>query len=218
MSATLPPSEPDARTGSDAQIVHVVDDDPALRVALDSLLRSVGYAVMVFASASEFVASGRLDRPGCLLLDVRMPGASGLDLQRQLLAGGTAMPIVLMSGHGDVPMSVGAMKAGAVDFLQKPMRDQDLLDAIAIALDRDRCTRARLRRVSELERLWSTLSPRERQVLEAVVEGRLNKQIAFTLGVTEITVKVHRSSGMRKLGVRSLAELVRMGNELGMLD
>lgn len=196
--------------------VYVIDDDPGLRAALDSLFRSVDRRVATFASAAEFQASGRLNAPGCLVLDVRLPGLSGLDFQAQLFTAGTPLPVVLMTGHGDIPMSVRGMKAGAVDFLEKPFREQDMLDAVTTALERDRLQRSNLRHSEELRQRLATLSARERQVMAAVVMGRLNKQIAFDLGLSEVTIKVHRGSAMRKMRAGSLAELVRLAGTLGL--
>lgn len=197
-----------------AQIVHVVDDDPALRAALDSLFRSVGYETRLFGAAQEFMQSGQAQAAGCLVLDVRLPGLSGLDFQAQLAASDIRMPVVLMTGHGDIPMSVRGMKAGAVDFLTKPFRDQDMLDAVASAMERDRVARAQHDGVADIRRLHDTLSAREREVMEMVVAGLMNKQIAFQLGLSEITVKIHRGNAMRKMEARSLADLVRMAELL----
>jgi FixJ family two-component response regulator len=195
--------------------VFVVDDDVSVRDAVGSLIRSVGLQVRLFASAHEFLASPKPESAACLVLDVRMPGLSGLDCQRQLVEAGFGVPIIFMSGHGDVPMSVRAMKAGAVDFLTKPFRDQDLLDAVQVALDRDLQRRTEEQQVSELRERFASLTTREREVMAWVVSGRLNKQIAAELGTSEITVKVHRGQVMRKMGAGSLADLVRIAARIG---
>jgi len=194
--------------------VAVIDDDPDIREALRGLLRSVGLGVELFGSVQEFLAAARLDRPGCLVLDVRLPGRSGLDLQEELAKADIPLPVIFISGHADVPMSVRAMKAGAVEFLTKPVRDQDLLDAIQLAITKER---ARRNEETTLERLrgdFDTLTSREREVMVMVVAGRLNKQIAGDLRLSEATVKAHRSQAMRKMRARSLAELVRMADKL----
>jgi len=199
---------------TDQAIVHIVDDDAGLREALDSLFRSVGLGTRLYATAQEFLDTPLPDVPNCLVLDIRLPGVSGLDFQAQLAAAGVDVPIVLMTGYGDIPMSVRGMKAGAVDFLTKPFRDQDMLDAVAAAHARDRANRTSARGNADLQARLDTLSPRERQVMEHVVTGLMNKQIAFELGLSEITVKVHRGNAMRKMGAKSLAELVRMAETL----
>ena len=194
--------------------VAVIDDDPDIREALRGLLRSVGLGVELFGSVQEFLAAFQRERPGCLVLDVRLPGRSGLDLQEELARADIHFPVIFISGHADVPMSVRAMKAGAIEFLTKPVRDQDLLDAIQLAIAKDR---ARRKQEATLERLradFDTLTPREREVMVMVVAGRLNKQIAGDLQLSEATVKAHRSQAMRKMRARSLAELVRMADEL----
>jgi FixJ family two-component response regulator len=197
-----------------AATVAVIDDDPDIREALRGLLRSVGLGVELFGSVQEFLAAFQRERPGCLVLDVRLPGRSGLDLQEELARADIHFPVIFISGHADVPMSVRAMKAGAIEFLTKPVRDQDLLDAIQLAIAKDR---ARRKQEATLERLradFDTLTPREREVMVMVVAGRLNKQIAGDLQLSEATVKAHRSQAMRKMRARSLAELVRMADEL----
>jgi len=201
-------------TAGDA-IVYIVDDDAPLRESLMNLLRSMGLRVAAFASAQEFLRSPRPDGPSCLVLDVRLPGLSGLELQQRLAEADLAMPIIFITGHGDIPMSVQAMKAGAVEFLTKPFRDQALLDAVQQALARDRTARAQRAQGEELRRRYRALTPRERDVLARVVTGLLNKQIAAELGTSEAAVKVHRQHVMAKMGAGSLAALVRMADRLG---
>jgi FixJ family two-component response regulator len=196
-------------------VVLVVDDDASVREALSSLMRSVGLRVQTFASAQEFLRSPRPDVAACLVLDVRLPGLSGLDLQRDLGNAGESMPIIFITGHGDIPMSVRAMKAGAAEFLAKPFRDQDLLDAIQDALERDGAGRRARADLADLQARYDTLTLRERDVMRCVVRGSLNKQTAEELGITEITVKVHRRHIMEKMRVRSVAELVRISEKLG---
>lgn len=196
--------------------VIVVDDDPSVREALDSLLRSVGLAVRQYGSVQAFLEAKLPEGPCCLVLDVRLPGQSGLDLQDELARAGIRPPIIFITGHGDIPMTVRAMKAGAVEFLVKPFRDQDLLDAVGVGLARDRARREAEAGDAELRRKFETLTPREREVLALVATGRLNKQIAGEIGVSEITVKVHRGQAMRKMAARSLADLVRMADRLGL--
>lgn len=190
-------------------IVLIVDDDERVRTALQELMLSVGIDSLSFASTRELLNSDMPDRPGCLILDVRMPGVSGLDLQNHLAMSGDAKPVIFLTGHGDIPMTVRAMKAGAIDFLTKPVRDQTLLDAVTVGIARDTAQRASARLVRQhLERL-AALTPRERQVFRAVAYGRLNKQIAFDLGISEVTVKLHRTNVMRKMQAASVGDLVR---------
>jgi FixJ family two-component response regulator len=196
-------------------MVFVVDDDAPMRESLKNLIRSVGLRVELFASAQEFLRSKRPDLPSCLVLDVRLPGLSGLDLQKRTGDAGIEIPIVFITGHGDIPMSVRAMKAGAVEFLTKPFRDQDLLDAIQQALDRDRMARNQRAALEELRSRFALLTSREREVMKHVVTGLLNKQIGAELGTSETTVKIHRHQVMEKMGARSLPELVRMVDRLG---
>ena len=195
-------------------VVFVIDDDASVRAALSSLIRSVGLRVEVFASASEFLAAKRTDGPSCLILDVRLPGVSGLNFQAELAKANIVIPIIFITGHGDIPMSVKAMKAGAVEFLTKPFRDQDLLDAIKVALERARSWIESEKAVSELRANFESLSPRETEVMARVTSGLLNKQIAAELGVSEVTVKVHRGNVMQKMGAKSLADLVKMADTL----
>jgi FixJ family two-component response regulator len=197
------------------QIVFVVDDDPSMRAALTNLFRSMSLDVKVFSSATELLQSELPQIPSCLVLDIRLPGVSGLEFQDNLARAGIHIPIVFMTGHGDIPMSVRAMKAGAIDFLPKPFRDQDMLDAVIRALDQDRKRRAGDKAVSTLRQLFETLTPREREVLTHVTSGLMNKQIAHMLQVSEITVKIHRGHLMKKMEARSLADLVRMAETLG---
>src|SRR5712691_5575595 len=195
--------------------IVVIDDDASMRRALENLLKSVGFAVELFASPQEFLQSQRPDRPGCIVLDVRFPGRSGLDMQRDLATANTQLPIIFITGYGDIPMSVRAMKAGAVEFLTKPFRDQDLLDAVGTALERDQARRAGDLRLAELSARFDMLTARERQVMSLVVAGRLNKQIAGELGVSEMTVKMHRRQVMRKMQAGGVAQLVRLADQIG---
>lgn len=195
-------------------IVFVVDDDPSVRDGLDSLFRSVGYAVAAFGSVQEFSLHRRPERPSCLVLDVRMPGPSGMDFQAELAGMGDPLPIVFLTGHGDVPMAVRAMKTGAVEFLLKPFREQDPLDAVRAAIERDRARRAQEASLAELGARFATLSMREKEIMAFVVAGRLNKQIAADLKLSEVTVKVHRGQVMRKMGAATLADLIGLAGRL----
>jgi FixJ family two-component response regulator len=195
-------------------IVFVVDDDLSIREAIQSLVRLEGLRVETFATAQDFLRRKRPDLPGCVVLDVELPGLSGLDLQRELAAHGIKLPIIFITGYGDIPMSVRAMKAGATEFLTKPFRDQDLLDAIQQALERDRAARRHSKEIAELRKRFDALTSREREVMNLVVGGWLNKQIGFELKISEITVKIHRGRVMGKMGAQSLAELVRMTERL----
>jgi len=194
--------------------VLVVDDDPALRESVGRLLRSLGLETQLFASISDFLESDPPDRPACLVLDVRLPGKSGLDLQRELAAANRGLPIIFITGHGDIPMSVQAMKGGAIEFLTKPFRDQDLLDAIQLGLSRDRVRRENEKALATLRERFASLSPRERDIMIQVARGRLSKQIAGDIGIAEGTVKVHRSRAMQKMKARSLPELGRIADKL----
>lgn len=196
-------------------IVFIIDDDPLYRASTERLVRSVGFSVQSFQSARDFVGSRRPNVPSCLILDVRLPGLSGLDLQRELAEAGVQLPIIFVTGYGDIPMSVQAMKAGAIEFLTKPLRDQSLLDAIRQAIERDRVARQQRTRDANLRRRYESLGPREHEVFKCVVSGMLNKQIADELGATERTIKFHRGHIMRKMQAKSLAELVRMAEALG---
>ena len=194
--------------------ILVIDDDPDVRASVGRLLRSVGYNVQLFASIADFLKSDPPDGPTCLVLDVRLPGQSGLDLQRELAAGNRDLPIIFVTGHGDIPMSVQAMKGGAIEFLTKPFRDQDLLDAIQLGLSRDRAHRENEKDLAALKARFASLSPREREIMIQVARGRLSKQIAHDIGSAEATVKVHRSRAMQKMKAGSLPELGRMAEKL----
>ena len=195
-------------------IVCIVDDDASVRDALASLFRSVGLTVATFGSTADFLAREHADAPGCLVLDVRLPGVSGLDFQAQLAAMNNRLPVIFMTGHGDIPMSVRAMKAGALDFLAKPFRDQDMLDAVANAIDRDAAFRRDADALSSVRAAYESLTPREREVMGHVTTGLMNKQVGALLGLSEITVKIHRGNVMRKMGAKSLAELVKQAEAL----
>ena len=199
---------------TDEPTIIVVDDDPAIRESLQGLLRSVGLQVKALASVPEFLKEGRPEGPACLVLDVRLPGRSGLDFQRDLSAANVHLPIIFITGYGDIPMSVQAIKGGAIEFLTKPFRDQELLDAIQLGLARDRAWLEEAKAMAALRSRFETLTPREREVMALVVTGRLNKQIAYDIGISEITVKVHRGQVMRKMNAASLPDLARMADKL----
>ena len=208
-SQAYPPARPSS------SVVIIVDDDAGIRASLDSLFRSVGLETRLFASPAALLSASLPDCPGCIVLDVRLPGVSGLDLQGQLTRQGIGFPIIFMTGHGDIPMSVRAMKAGAVDFLSKPFRDQDMLDAVTAALERDAQRRTEAATKEDIRAQYETLTAREREVMGHVTAGLMNKQVAGLIGLSEITVKIHRGNVMRKMEVRSLADLVRKAEALG---
>jgi FixJ family two-component response regulator len=196
--------------------IYIVDDDQSVREALSSLFRSVGYKVQLYGATADFIQAQRADGNSCLVLDIRLPGASGLDLQSHLNREQIPIPVIFMTGHGDIPMSVRAMKAGAIDFLAKPFRDQDMLDAVANALEADRKRRASDGSVAAVRAAFETLTSREREIMTFVTAGLMNKQVAGNLGLSEITVKIHRASVMKKMGCQTLADLVRMASLLGL--
>lgn len=199
---------------SDRAIVHIIDDDDSMRRALDRVFRSVGLATRTYAAAREFIESKQSNLPGCIVLDVRLPGMNGLDLQQHLASVGIRLPVVLITAHGDIPMSVRAMKAGAVDFLPKPFRDQDMLDAVNSAIDRDRKRRSAEGDTVQIKARFAKLTPREQEVMMMVAAGKMNKQVAGDLRLSEVTVKIHRGAAMRKMGARTFADLVRMADQL----
>jgi FixJ family two-component response regulator len=205
----------DMRPASDQKpLVHIVDDDASMRGALEGLFDSVGLQTQTYATAKDFLSADVSDRPGCIVLDVRLPDMNGLEFQSRLIQIGVGIPVVMMTGFGDIPMSVHAMKHGAVDFLAKPFRDQDMLDAVMAAIERDQQRRVVQNDVSQLRERFDTLSPREQEVMLLVASGKMNKQVAGDLGISEITVKIHRGAAMHKMGARTYADLVRMADAL----
>jgi FixJ family two-component response regulator len=201
-------------TSEEKPLVHVVDDDDSMRSALESLFSSVGIQTHTYATGGDFLSAEVANRPGCIVLDVRLPDMNGLEFQTRLIQSGVRIPVVMMTGFGDIPMSVHAMKSGAVDFLPKPFHDQDMLDAVMAAIERDRQRRVVENGVSLLRQRFKTLSPREQEVMLHVTTGKMNKQVAGDLGISEITVKIHRGAAMHKMGARTYAELVRMADAL----
>jgi FixJ family two-component response regulator len=201
-------------TTTEKPLVHVVDDDASMRAALEGLFDSVGLQTQTYVTAGDFFSASQVERTGCIVLDVRLPDMNGLEFQGRLIQAGVGLPVVMMTGFGDIPMSVRAMKHGAVDFLPKPFRDQDMLDAVMAAIGRDRQRRRAESDSSQLRQRFETLSPREQQVMSLVTTGKMNKQVAGDLGISEITVKIHRGAAMRKMGARTYAELVRMADAL----
>jgi FixJ family two-component response regulator len=199
-------------------VVFIIDDDPSVRDGVGDLLRSIGLGVQSFTSTPEFLNSSRPDVPGCIVLDVRLPGASGLEFQRSLAELGIELPVIFISGYGDIPMSVNALKSGAIEFLTKPLRAQDLLEAVHAGIEQDRARRQRAALVAELQERFHSLTRREKEILPLVVTGQLNKQIAAQLKLSEMTVKIHRSQVMRKMRAKSLVDLVRMADNLGLSD
>ena len=195
---------------SERAVVHIVDDDASMRCALEGLFESVGLETRTYAAAGEFLAARPVDKPGCIVIDVRLPDMNGLDFHAQLIQSGVRLPVVMITGYGDIPMTVRAMKRGAVDFLSKPLHDQDMLDAVMAAIERDRRRRTVDGDVSQMRQRFGTLSPREQQVMLLVTAGKMNKEVAGDLGISEITVKIHRGAAMRKMGARTLPDLVRM--------